>query len=194
LSKTVKILAFAGSARRESLNRKLIAIAAGGAAKAGAQVTTIDLGDFELPLYDGDLEDAEGLPENAAKLKNLMADHDGLLIASPEYNSSISPLLKNTIDWATRPGSPDEPSLMAFAGKVAGLMSASPGGLGGLRGLVHLRSILGNIRVLVLPDQRAVSGAHSAFADDGTMKDEKLQHAIEAIGAEVVRTCGRLQD
>src|SRR5215471_4093780 len=136
-----RILAFAGSLRRESFNKKLVPIAVKGAREAGAEVTLIDLKDFPLPLFDQDLEAEQGMPQNGAKLKRLFIEHDGLLISSPEYNSSITGVLKNAIDWVSRPA-PDEPSLVAFRGKVATLMSASPGALGGLRGLVHLRSIL----------------------------------------------------
>ena len=148
---TPRILACAGSTRRESFNKKLVAIAAQGAREAGAEVTLIDLKDFPLPLFDQDLEAEQGMPENGKKLKKLFIDHDGLLIASPEYNSSFPAILKNAIDWVSRPA-PGEPSLVAFRGKVATLMSASPGALGGLRGLVHVRSILGNLGVIVLPD------------------------------------------
>ncbi|MCE9518722.1 MAG: NAD(P)H-dependent oxidoreductase, partial [Verrucomicrobia bacterium] len=129
-----KILAFAGSTRAGSFNKKLIRIAADAARAAGAEVTLIDLRDYPLPLFDGDLEDENGLPENAKKLKALMRESDGFLISSPEYNSSITAVLKNAIDWASRQETDDEPSLVAFRGKAAVLMSASPGALGGLRG------------------------------------------------------------
>ena len=119
-----------------------------------------------MPLFNQDLEEAEGPLESAGKLKEIMLAHDGLLIASPEYNSSITPLLKNTIDWVSRAGE-GKRALVAYEGRVAAVMSASPGRLGGLRGLVHLRSILSNIGVLVIPDQVAVSGAHTAFDEDG---------------------------
>ena len=176
-----RILAFASSTRRESFNKKLVAIAAQGAREAGAEVTLIDLKDFPLPLFDQDLEAEQGMPENGKKLKKLFIDHDGLLIASPEYNSSFPGVLKNAIDWVSRPA-PGEPSLVAFRGKVATLMSASPGALGGLRGLVHVRSILGNIGVIVLPDQIAVAKAHEAFHADGSLKDAKQQAGIEGLG------------
>ena len=122
-------------------------------------MTLIDLRDFAMPLYDGDLEEREGLPANARVLKDLMLSHQGFLISSPEYNSSISAVLKNAIDWASRPVTGEAP-LACFTGKAAAIMSASPGALGGLRGLVHLRSILGNINVLVLLDQVAVMSAY----------------------------------
>ena len=178
---TPRILAFAGSLRRESFNKKLVPIAAKAARGAGAEVTLIDLKDFPLPLFDQDLEAEQGMPDNGKKHKQLYVDHDGLLIASPEYNSSITAVLKNAIDWVSRPA-PGEPSLVAFRGKVATLMSASPGALGRLRGLVHVRSILGNIGVVVLPDQIAVAKAHEAFQPDGSLKDPKQQSGIEALG------------
>lgn len=188
---TPRILAFAGSTRTQSYNKKLMAIAATGAREAGAEVSLIDLRDFPLPLFDEDLESAEGLPPNARALKDLMLAHQGLLISSPEYNSSISAVLKNTIDWVSRPVS-GEPSLAAFTGKVAALMSASPGALGGLRGLVHVRAILGNIGVLVLPDQLAVPRAFEALGEDGRLKDEKQHAAAAKLGANVAAMLTKL--
>ena len=133
------------------------------------------------------MEAGEGLPENAKKFKKLLLEHQGLLISSPEYNSSISGVLKNAIDWASRdPGGTEEP-LACFKNKTAGLMAASPGALGGLRGLVHLRAILGNIQVLVIPEQIAVSKAHEAFGADGTLKDAKQAAAVHAIGEKTAR-------
>jgi NAD(P)H-dependent FMN reductase len=176
-----RILAFAGSLRKDSYNKKLVQIAVQGARQAGADVTHIDLKDYPLPIYDGDLEAASGIPENGLKLKKLFIEHDGLLWSCPEYNSSITAVLKNTIDWVSRP-QPGEPGLVAFTGKAAVLMSASPGALGGLRGLVHVRSILGNINVIVLPGQVAVTKAHEAFNADGTLKDAKQHASIENLG------------
>ena len=186
-----RILAFAGSARKSSFNGKLVRVAARGAEEAGAQVDLVDLRDYPMPLYDGDLEEREGIPENAMRFKTLMTACQGLLIAAPEYNSSITPLLKNTIDWASRPA-PGEKMLAAFLNKTAALMSASPGSLGGLRGLVHVRSILSNIRVLVLPDQVAVPGAYGAFTDEGRLKDEKRQAAVEGLGRKLAETLVKL--
>ena len=176
-----KILAFAGSTRTDSFNKKLVRHAAAAAKAAGAEVTLVDLRDFPMPLYDGDLEASEGLPENAQKFKALMAAHQGLLIAAPEYNSSITGVLQNTIDWASRQ-SPGEKPLASFTGKVAALLSASPGALGGLRGLVHVRAMLGNIGVLVIPEQIAVPKALEAFDAAGGFKDAKQQAAVENIG------------
>jgi chromate reductase, NAD(P)H dehydrogenase (quinone) len=184
-----RILAFAGSARRDSFNKRLVHIAAAGARAAGAEVTVIDLTNFELPLFNQDLEAEKGMPAKALELKKLFNEHHGLLISCPEYNSSITPLLKNTIDWVSRQA-PGEGPLAAYKGKIATLSSASPGALGGLRGLVHVRSILGNIGVLVLPEQIAVPQSHQAIAEDGRLKDEKMQASIENLGrnlAEVLK-------
>ena len=179
---TPRILAFAGSLRIGSYNKKLVKIAAAAARAAGAEVTYLDLRDLPLPVFDEDLERADGLPPNARTLKDLMLRHDGLLISSPEYNSSIPGGLKNVIDWASR-SSPGEAPLACFVGKVAAIMSASPGALGGLRALVPLRAMLGNIHVLVLPDQIAVPKASEAFTADDTLKDAKQQAAVERLGA-----------
>ena len=178
---TPRILAFAGSLRKDSYNKKLVQIAVPAARAAGAEVTYIDLRDYPLPIFDEDLEKAAGMPDNGQKLKKLFIEHDGLLIAAPEYNSSITAVLKNTIDWVSRPA-PGEAPLIGFTGKIATLMSASPGGLGGLRGLVHVRAILGNIGVVVLPDQFAIIRAFEAFNPDGTLKDAKQQAGVEGLG------------
>ncbi|HEY9646568.1 MAG TPA: NAD(P)H-dependent oxidoreductase [Chroococcidiopsis sp.] len=188
---TPKIVAFAGSTRVDSYNKKLVAIAAAGARAAGAEVTYVDLRELPMPLYDGDLEEQEGIPPTARKFKEIMRAHDGILIASPEYNSSMTAVLKNAIDWASRPID-GEPPLACFADKVAAIMSASPGALGGLRGLVHLRSVLGNLRVLLLPDQIAVPRAHEAFTPEGGLHDTHQQANVEAIGAKLVQVVAKL--
>jgi len=186
-----RILAFAGSTRTGSCNHQVLLVAAEGARAAGAEVTVLNLKDYPLPLFDQDLEKEQGPPENATKLKQLFLDYDGLLIASPEYNSSISPLLKNTIDWVSRPAEGEAP-LAAYRGKVAALMAASPGGLGGMRGLVHVRSILGNIGVLVLPDQVAVSSAFEAFDDEGQFKDDRKRGQVQGLGKSLTETLSKL--
>lgn len=188
----VKILAFAGSTRTDSFNKKLVRIAADGARAAGAEVTLIDLRDFPLPLYDGDLEDAGGLPDNAKKLKQLMIAHHGFLISAPEYNSSITGVLKNSIDWASRAEQDDEPPLVCFRGKAVALMSASPGALGGLRGLVHVRAIFGNIGAYVLPDQVCIPKAHEAFDAGGALKDAGKQKTAAELGAGLVAFAQKL--
>ena len=189
MSTTPRILAFGGSLRRDSFNQKLAAIAI---AAAGAEVTLIALRDFPMPLFDQEIEDAAGLPESARSLKALFREHHGLLIASPEYNSSLTAALKNAIDWVSRQESDDEPALSALTGKTAALVSASPGALGGLRGLVHLRAILGNIGITVLPAQIAVSKAHQAFNPDGTMGDEKQAAAVRHVGASLAQHLARM--
>jgi chromate reductase, NAD(P)H dehydrogenase (quinone) len=189
---TPRILAFAGSARQDSYNKQLVRVAAAAAERAGASVTVLDLRDFPLPLFDEDLERDSGPPENAKRLKQLFLEHDGLLIASPEYNSSLSPLLKNTLDWVSRPVT-GEPRLAAYVGKVASLMSASPGALGGLRGLVHVRSILSSIGVTVLPDQVAVGQAFQAFAEDGSLKETAQQAQVEALGTQLATVIAKLK-
>jgi chromate reductase len=187
-----KILAFAGSTRKESFNKKLVKVAAEAARAAGAEVTFVDLRDIPMPLYDGDLETEQGVPENAKKFKALLLAHDGFLISAPEYNSSISAVLKNAIDWASRPV-PNEAPLACFSGKVATLMSASPGALGGLRGLVIVRALLSNINVIVLPGQVAVPKAHEAFDAEGKLKDPKQQASIDALGRELVGVLAKLK-
>jgi NAD(P)H-dependent FMN reductase len=163
-----------------------------GAQSAGASVTFLDLRDIPLPLFDEDLESKEGLPSNGRKLKDMMLAHDGFLISSPEYNSSISGVLKNAIDWASRPA-PGEATLACFKEKVAAIMSASPGAFGGLRGLVHVRAILGNIHILVLPDQVAVSKASEAFNQDGALKDAKQQAAVTQLGTKLTNLIARIK-
>lgn len=193
MSYVPKILAFAGSTRKQSFNKKLVKIAGEAARAAGAQVTYVDFRDIPMPLYDGDLEIEQGIPENAKKFKDLLLAHDGLLISAPEYNSSISGVLKNAIDWASRPV-PGEAPLACFAGKVATLMSTSPGALGGLRGLVIVRSLLSNINVIVLPAQVAVPKAHESFDTEGKLKDPKQQASIETLGRDLVGVLAKFKD
>ena len=188
-----KILAFAGSARKESLNKKLLKVVAAGAEDAGAELTLVDLTEFEMPLFNQDLEAELGMPDKAGEFKRLMIEHDGFLIASPEYNSAFSPLLKNTLDWASRAESDDEPSLVAFKGKSAGVVATSPGGLGGIRGLVHLRMLLGNLGVIVMPEQQAVPNGFHAFNDDGSMVDEKLEIRVRRLGGNLVQFTDKLK-
>lgn len=186
------VLAFAGSTRTESLNKKLVRVAAAAADAAGADVTVLDLRELPMPLYDGDLEAREGLPVNAKTFKDALLAHQGLLIASPEYNSSMTAVFKNAIDWASRPATSDEAPLACFKGKVAAIMSASPGSLGGLRSLVHVRAMLGNIGVLVLPEQVAIPKAHEAFAPDGGLVDARKRAQVEGLGMALVTTLTKL--
>lgn len=186
-----KILAFAGSTRTGSFNKKLICTAAQMARDAGAVVTQIDLRDYAMPLYDGDLESEHGLPDNAKRLKQLMWEHQGFLIAAPEYNSSITGVLKNAIDWTSRP-QPEEKPLIAYSGKVAALLSTSPGGLGGLRTLVTVRMILGNLNMIVIPEQKSIPQAHQAFDDNGDLKEEAPRAAVETVAHRLVEVSRNL--
>ena len=174
------------------MNRKLAGLAAQLAGEAGAEVDLIDPADYELPLFNQDREDAEGLPAAAKQLKAKFLAANAIVFVSPEYNSSITPLMKNFIDWVSRQETDDEPSLAAYRGKVAGLLSASPGALGGLRGLVHLRSILGNIGVLVVPKQFALSSAYDKFDDTGKLTDDSAVKSVRGVIQEVITTATKL--
>lgn len=188
----VKVLAFAGSGRRDSWNGKLIEVGAGIAESKGASVTRLNPRDLNLPLFDEDLEAEVGHSESVLTLKRLLIEHDALLISCPEYNSSITPLLKNTIDWASRPRT-DEMPLACFRGKAVGLLAASPGALGGLRGLVTVRSIFSNLGCFVCPTQFALSTAHEAFNADGTLKSEKHKASVDGVVTELLRLAGSLK-
>ncbi|MEZ5552933.1 MAG: NAD(P)H-dependent oxidoreductase [Pseudomonadales bacterium] len=194
MSGSKSILAFAGSTRSASVNKKVLAIASEAARRDDAEVTVIDLRDFPLPIYDGDQEAAEGVPENALKLKRLFKAHRGLLIATPEYNTSISGVLKNAIDWVTRPV-PDEPHLACFNGKIAALLSASLGPMGGIRAQAHLRQILSGIGVTVIPEHWGVPGAKpESFDDGGALKDATGQAMVQRVGEALSGFLGRLAD
>lgn len=183
----LKILAFSGSARRESLNRKFLAVAVQAVRDAGADVTLIDLKDYALPLYDGDLEEAAGLPAAATKLIELISAHDALLIASPEYNSMLTPLLKNTLDWCTR-GDGDP-----FAGKVAAVISASPGALGGIRSLKLAQQLLLHLGCHVVPGNTMLPHAHKAFDASGQLTEARTLKSLHALAAALVETTRKLR-
>ena len=182
----VRILAFSGSARRESLNKQLLAATVQAVRAAGGEVTLVDLTDLPLPLYNGDLEDASGLPANAVKLVELITQHSALLIASPEYNSMFTPLLKNTIDWCTR--GDDNP----FAGKVAAVVSASPGALGGLRSLQLAQQLLLKLGCHLVPGQTMLPHADQAFDAGGRLTDARAQKSVQALATALVETTRRL--
>jgi len=187
-----RILAFAGSLRTGSYNKKILAVAADGARAAGADVTRIDLRDFPLPVYDADLESSDGIPANAMELKALFRSNDGLLVASPEYNSSIPGTLKNVFDWVSRTA-PGEKPLECFRGKVAALCAASPGALGGIRSLATVRLILANIGVVVLPGQVALPKAAEAFDSDGNVVDPGRRKALMELGASLAHATRALR-
>lgn len=189
---TPKILAFAGSLRVESYNKKLVKVAMEGARAAGAEVTYIDLKSYPLPVFDQDLEKSEGLPANARTLKDLFIAHHGLLISCPEYNSSISGALKNTLDWISRQDG-NESGQVPYAGKVVGLLSASPGSLGAIRSLETARGILMQLGCMVLPKRLAVPHASKAFAEDGSLIDQNMSELAKGVGAELARVILKLQ-
>lgn len=186
MATTPRILAFSGSARRDSLNKKLLAVAVSAVREAGGEVTVIDLNDHALPLYHGDLEEANGLPDNAAQLIKLIVTHDALLIASPEYNSMITPLLKNTLDWCTR--GDDDP----FPGKVAAAISASPGAFGGMRSLKLAQQLLTHLGCLVVPSTTSLAHADKAFDASGALTDARAQKSVRALARSLVETTRKL--
>ena len=177
-----RILAFAGSVRRESFNRRLLPAAVDGARGAGAEVTHIELADYPLPLFDQDMEERDGLPANARKLKDLFKAHHGLLLACPEYNGSITPLMKNTLDWVSRQDGA-ESGTVPYKRKVVGLVSASDGRWGGIRGLTQVRHTLTILGCVVLPEQYCLSAASQAYDEAGRIKDDKVRKGAGAIGA-----------
>jgi len=190
MANTPKILSFAGSLREGSLSKKVLKNAVEGARAAGAQVTVIDLRDFDMPIYNEDDHEKQGFPPNAIKFQELLLENDGLLICSPEYNGSLPGGMKNAIDWATR-AREGQKMYAAFKNKVAGIMTASPGSFGGLRCLGHLRSVLTIAQVHVLPLEIAVTFAHEKF-DGDTMTDEKTKKLLEHLGASVAGMIGKI--
>lgn len=182
---SIRILAFAGSTRTRSYNKMLAKHAAQIAEQQGALVTYIDLRDYPLPLYDGDLEDEVGMPANALEIRRLLCEHDGIVLSCPEYNSAISAVLKNTIDWVSRP-IPDDPPLVAFRGKTAALLAATSGSLAGIRTLVSVRTILGNIGMIVIPKQYGLGNAAKAFNKDGALLDENAGSQVSDVVRQLV--------
>lgn len=174
-----RILTFAGSARRTSINKELARIAAEAAVAQGADAAFVDLADFEMPLYHGDFERDEGIPQTALDLADLITDADGIVIASPEYNGAFSPLLKNTIDWVTRV------EKGAFARPTA-LISASPGRKGGERGLVILRATLENMRVPVVDVDLSVANASDKLIDHH-LTDAAAVHRLDLVVASLIK-------
>ena len=191
----IPLLVFAGSSRAQSWNRKLAKAAADMASAAGAQVTHLELGDFDLPLYNGDLE-ARGIPRDVIRWKEIFHAHPAWLVVSPEYNGSYTGLLKNTIDWVSSPIKGDplwSSGTKPFAGKVVGLLSASPGALGGLRSLSHLTPLLLNLQCWVAPKQFALSKAGDAFDAGGQLLAEPARNAVQGVVDQVLWAGQRLQ-
>lgn len=186
----VNILVFAGSTRRESFNRKLARVAAQAVEAAGGRATLLELADYPMPLYDGDLEAQSGPPEHAFRLQEIIAVHAGLIVVSPEYNHSIPALLKNTLDWVSR--TPRVKGANPFTGKVTGLMSASPGALGGIQGLDTVQRVLTTVGALVLPKVVALPRADKAFDTAGRLIDESSARRVADLAAEVLLIAGKL--
>lgn len=192
MTQNTRILFMAGSTRTGSFNAQLAEAAARTAEKRGdIDVTRVNLSHYNIPIYNGDLEQEKGIPQDVRDLRQLFASHHGFCIASPEYNSTLSPLLINTLHWVSRPDG-DVPGLVAFRGKVAGLVAASPGALGGLRGLVPLRMMLGNIGVQVIPSQLAIVKAGDAFDGNGEFRDAEWQKKLDGVMDELARTAGAI--
>ncbi|MCP3728536.1 NAD(P)H-dependent oxidoreductase [Paraburkholderia sp. CNPSo 3272] len=189
---SIRILTISGSSRRDSLNQKLVDVAAVGARGAGAEVTEARLANYDLPVYDSDFEVERGIPEAVRVLQELFARHDALLIATPEYNGGYTALLKNTLDWISRPRADGSSGVSLFAGKTAALVSASPGQLGGVRSQIGMRAVLEKLGTLVIPEAFALSAAHQAFDDEGKLKDKNVELAVSGVGAALVRTAARL--
>jgi NAD(P)H-dependent FMN reductase len=190
---TITILAMAGSSRRLSLNQGILRSAMRGAELAGAKVEHIDLRALELPIFDEDWEAEHGAPAGATRLKAAMQAAAGFLVASPEYNASITPLLKNAVDWASR-RAPGEPPTVAFKGKVAAFMSASAGAFGGVRALPAVRFLFENLGTTALPTLLAMPKTNEAsFGEDGFLTDEAARKRLEDHGAELVRVVRALK-
>ncbi|MDQ3323987.1 MAG: NAD(P)H-dependent oxidoreductase [Acidobacteriota bacterium] len=188
MSKNPKIIAFAGSLREKSYNKRVLKVAIEGARNAGAEVTFIDLKDYPMPIYNSDLQDNQGFPPIATALQRLLLEHDGLLIATPEYNASLPAVLKNAIDWASRANG-DLKTGDCFKGKVAAIMTASPGGFGGIRCLGHLRDVLTILLVNTLPSEIAVGNVGGMFdGDGGEMTNATMKGILEDLGKSLVDT------
>ena len=189
----LKILVIPGSLRTGSLNAKLAAALTDALVRADASVTRISLSDYPLPIYDGDLE-RDAFPPAARELKRLFVAHHGFLIAAPEYNGSVSGVLKNAIDWASRPTDGENlVSLSAFRGKVAGLMAASIGPFGGLRGITHMRQILSTIHCVAATEQVLLPLAHTAFDEGGQIREELPRRLLTMLVARVIFLAERLR-
>ena len=190
-----KLLVFAGSTRQHSFNRRLAQVAAAMARDAGADVTLLELSDFDIPLYNADLE-ARGTPADVLRLKQVLFDHPAWIVCSPEYNGSYTALLKNTIDWASSPVKGDpvwQDGTRAFRGKVVGMLSASPGALGGLRSQSHLAPLLINLECWLAPKAFALGQAGSAFDDSGALVQEAHRERVRGVIEQVLWASGRLQ-
>ncbi|HQN53635.1 MAG TPA: NAD(P)H-dependent oxidoreductase [Novosphingobium sp.] len=187
-----RIAVLAGSTREGSWNRALAAVAARALEARGAEVTTLDLAAYDLPLYSAALE-ANAFPAHALRLKQVLSQQAGLLVVTPEYNGSIPPLLKNAIDWASRPTDGEAMlALSAYRGKAAAVMGASLSPFGGMRAVTHLRQILSTVQMLVIPEQVQLPAAHLAFDEQGALKDAMVAGLVDLTAASLVRVAAAL--
>ena len=193
--KQPRIVVMAGSRRREALSRRVAQACAQAVRDAGAEVELIELDDYPAPLYDGDLEAASGLPEGIVRLQRVLHASDGLLVVNPEYNGSLTPLLKNTLDWCSRPNpaDPERSGGKVYAGRAAAVVGSSPGALGGMRVLFHVRDVLGYLGMQVIPQQLAVGKAGEAVGADGRLLDAARQGMLEGLAEALVDTARRLR-
>ncbi|MFJ5489512.1 NADPH-dependent FMN reductase [Hansschlegelia beijingensis] len=188
-----KIVVLAGSVRTGSINEKLARAAARSLAAAGAEVTHISLRDYPLPLYDAELQARDGVPDSARRLVDLFLEHQGAFVASPEYNASFTPLLKNTFDWMSRINIEGRPPLPAFKQRVFALGAVSNGALGGYRGLTQLRAMMElGLGALVLPDMVAVGNAAEAFSEDGGLTAPRTSAFLDEVVRKLVHHAGAL--
>lgn len=191
MSKQSKILAFAGSLREKSYNKRILKVAVQGARDAGAEVTLVDLKNYPMPIYNADLQETQGFPPIATAFQKLLLEHDGLLIASPEYNASLPGALKNVIDWTSRANG-DLKTGECFKGKVAAIMTASPGAFGGIRCLAHLRDVLTILLVNTLPSEIAIAKVGSVFeGDSDQITNDNVRGILEDLGKSLVDMLGK---
>jgi chromate reductase len=186
-----KLLFLAGSARKDSVNKKLARNAFEIAKAAGANATFVDLKDYPMAIYDGDLEDSKGLPKKPAELKKIFAAHDGVFIASPEYNGFFTPLLKNALDWISRPSGKELGPMEAYKNKVIAIGAASPGPGGGRRSLEALRKLLENLQAQVTSEQIPVAKAYDKFDKDGHLTDAADREQLTKVVEQLIRVTGR---
>jgi NAD(P)H-dependent FMN reductase len=187
-----KILAFAGSLRKDSVNKKVLNVAVEAARSAGAEVTVADLFDLDLPIYNADIQNEQGFPENAIKFQEMLHGSDGILLCSPEYNGSIPGGLKNAIDWASRARGELKINEV-FKNKLVAIMTASPGAFGGLRCLIHLRALFSQLQTEVIISEIAVPSAPQKF-DGGQMTDEAYKGRIENLAKLLVEKTAKVRN
>lgn len=189
----VRVLAMSGSARRGSLNQRLLNVAVQGAIAAGAEVTVVSLSDFPLPFFDSELEKEQGVPANALDLQKLFSEHDALLVASPDYNGGYTALLKNTLDWMSRPTTEKVSGMALFANKPTAVISASPGPMGGIRSMLAMRGVLEKLGAVLIPQTFTLGVAHQAFAENGQLVNPQVEGEVKAVGAALAKVSGALR-